>query len=1038
MLHPCLARRARRTPVVGFCRGGVYLSSSPMQRSERFASPEGTMIVENPGARPRHGKPCSRFQTAFRALIGAVLVLCFAGPSRAQFGQNKVQYRSLDWAVLETEHFQLHHYAEETGAAHEAARMAERGYAYLSGFFDHEFDKKIPIILYSNHQDFEQTNVINGFIGESTGGVTESLKGRVTLPLTGSYTELNHVLVHELVHAFQFDMMKRNLLGTIGIGPMPLWMIEGMAEWVSNGMDPVTSMWVLDAQRSDKLVTVREMSTVQDIRVYRLGQALFEVIGQNFGPERVRRIFKRPGRSRQTAQNDSIPRPEDEFGARDDIAPNQPSHFAAGSVEQKSLDELWTAYAESLASVLGEGLVSPDSVETVQVVVRGKKYGRSFHLAPSISPDGRKVLYYTSSGFSNELFMAERHEDGWRSRRLVKGNSTPELESLPLISASADWAMDSRHIVFISTQQGRDVLQIFDTEERRIVRTLKTELTAIANPSFSPDGRWIIFSALENGEGDLFVVDIDTNEMTRLTADGYAERTPRFSPDGRSIIFATDRGPRTSANEAIYGPWNIARMQLDFDSSHRIVSGEIVHLIDHPANDFSAVWSPDGRSIAFISDRTGTYQVHTYEFETGIVRQRTRFASGVIGIVPTGPALSWAQTDDVAYSVFQNGGWHLYTSEGFPEDLEDTPEPDKMRLSRSHPHEVHDEPPAPIETEERDYKTRLTPEYAVIGALYVGSGGAAGSGALLLGDMLGNNYVYLAGNLRSEFDESELILQYANLGHRIQWGVSAYQFREDYINFISSSEADLETEVRRGVGLQLYYPFNRFRRVEFNVDLQSMDQRSANFTFANDAYLERDFTRQRYYFVIPGIALVHDNAAYSGFTPVAGGRWRVELNKAFGELDYNFTILDWRRYINVKRRGALAMRFLTATSWGMDRQRLRIGGPDTYRGLDYGELGGSSVATASIEARFPIFPGTELLRGVAFYDIATSWGHGTIHDNREIGSLSPLDLLDRTVFSAVGVGLRGYVGLPLRFDAALPQTGGLKRWRTFFSIGFDF
>ena len=96
------------------------------------------------------------------------------------------------------------------------------------------------------------------------------------------------------------------------------------------------------------------------------------------------------------------------------------------------------------------------------------------------------------------------------SRASVRTRSSagrPIGSGWPAVSASADWASDSRHIVFISTKQGTDVLQIYDTKKRRIVRTLKTELTAIANPSFSPDGRWVVFSALENGEGDLFVVD---------------------------------------------------------------------------------------------------------------------------------------------------------------------------------------------------------------------------------------------------------------------------------------------------------------------------------------------------------------------------------------------------------------------------------------------------------------------------------------------------------------------------------------------------
>src|SRR5438093_2484341 len=94
--------------------------------------------------------------------------------------------------------------------------------------------------------------------------------------------------------------MQRSVRGLLGIGPLPLWMTEGMAEWVSNGMDPVTAMWIVDAARREKkkgrnqIPTVREMATVQDIRVYRMGQALFEVIAKTKGKDRIRKILKRP------------------------------------------------------------------------------------------------------------------------------------------------------------------------------------------------------------------------------------------------------------------------------------------------------------------------------------------------------------------------------------------------------------------------------------------------------------------------------------------------------------------------------------------------------------------------------------------------------------------------------------------------------------------------------------------------------------------------------------------------------------------------
>jgi len=164
-----------------------------------------------------------------------VLLLVLPSAATAQyFGRNKVQYRTFDFQVLTTEHFDIYYYPEEAEAARIVARMAERWYARLSRFFTHELRGRQPLVLYAAPAHFRQTNAVEGAIGEGTGGLTEALKRRIVLPMAGSLADTDHVLGHELVHAFQFDITgndPRELEFSLpDILQYPLWFAEGMAE----------------------------------------------------------------------------------------------------------------------------------------------------------------------------------------------------------------------------------------------------------------------------------------------------------------------------------------------------------------------------------------------------------------------------------------------------------------------------------------------------------------------------------------------------------------------------------------------------------------------------------------------------------------------------------------------------------------------------------------------------------------------------------------------------------------------------------------
>src|SRR5256885_15617179 len=235
--------------------------------------------------------------TRLSLLLGALSL--FALPVRAQyFGRNAVQYETFHFKILKTQHFDVYFYDKEADVAEQAGRMAERWYARISQVLRHQLSGRQPLILYSDAPDFQQTNVLGEQPGEGTGGVTESLKRRIILPMGASLYETDHVIGHELTHAFQYDItgVGRGNMAT-GLNRVPLWFIEGMAEYVSLGnVDPNTTMWMRDAGRRGELPKFRDLENPRYFP-YPWGQSFWSYLGGTYGDDVVGALLRAAGRT---------------------------------------------------------------------------------------------------------------------------------------------------------------------------------------------------------------------------------------------------------------------------------------------------------------------------------------------------------------------------------------------------------------------------------------------------------------------------------------------------------------------------------------------------------------------------------------------------------------------------------------------------------------------------------------------------------------------------------------------------------------------
>lgn len=937
------------------------------------------------------------------------------------FGKNKVHYKKFDWSIIKTEHFDIYFYEEERQAALDAAEISERSYAYLSEILDYKFKKKIPLLLYASHNDFQQTNAIGSYISEGTQGITESLKGRMILPITGSYGQFIHVLTHEMVHAFQFDIMLSN-------GPAdlvrrfnpPLWFIEGMAEYLSVGMDNITRMWMRDGVLNNTLLSIPEMTYVFDIRVYRMGQSIWYYVGERYGKEVVGRIFK-------TAR------------ATGDINRAYKAHTG---LDLDELSKRWQDDARTRYLPKNVLLKKPGDVATP--ISDPCQDCQSISIVPALSPDGTDLAYIGSKDFTLNMLLKDLEEED-TVHKIVRSGTSASYESLRYFNTSMNWSPDGKQFSFVSKSGKTDAIYIVDAESRKVVKKLTFDnLTGMAAPSWSPNGDRLVFSGLRGGISDLYIATSDGEDLKQITDDRYAALHPQWSPDGKQIAFTTDIGPDTKIDSLIFGGYNIAL--------YDIATGEITLLTQTGGNHINPNWNQNGDEIIFISDMDGIPNVYSMDLETRDLYRITNFITGVAGIVTESPAVTIArETGRLAFSAFSDAGWNIYTLD------EDEYEKEKIDGgiavavldALEDVNDKYREYPLPDSSEFllSGYKSKLTADLIVGGGAFATNVGFAGQTAFLFSDMLGDKNLLIQAALYGDPLESTIIATYFNQARRLQWAVSAFQFRDDFGVFTASNTAEFRSRIFRGIGLGVSRPFSPFTRVEFNSNLYFVAEDIVNFNF-NTGETSQAASGTSIFTSVEA-ALVRDTAFWGVATPVSGTRARFSVQQNLGELRYSLLFADYRKYFAISLpRFSLAYRLSSGVTLGENERLFFLGGPFTFRGTDFADLAlrGTKMAYQNVELRFPLLPFLpiqyDFLSGLVFFDAATAWGiQGFINGSPVTRKFSRDNIL-----TSYGVGFRFNLGglLVLRWDFPLKKESadGINRGTdapgTHFSIGLDF
>ncbi len=566
-----------------------------------------------------------RFGAVTLVLLAALV--SFAAAHETYFGNNKVQYREFECQYVQTNHFDIYFYDNQYSLAKFASQELEHAYDIISGQLRYYARSRIPVFIYNSHNDFQQTNITYDEPTEGTQGFTEVFKKRIVVHFMGSYEDFRHLLHHELTHAVIYDYLYgeffKAFLTPNRLFSLPLWFAEGYAEYSSNGgWSQRADMMVRDATIHDYLQPLDVMQFLS----YSEGYAVIKYIADNYGIDKLGEILSK-GKALLTMDR----------ALKSSIGMNSEELYDKFSKEMRK--RYWPDIA-----------LREEPKDGAKQLTNHEKDGSHYNEKPAFHPKGQMLAMFTDRSGYTEIHLISAI-DGKRIARLVKGERSADLESLRWYTSGMSFSPDGDQLVFVSKSKGADAINFFSLKSKDIIRRKKFGLKSIISPAWSPDGGKIIFSALANAQRDLFLYNLADDSLVRLTNDRYDDVNVSWFPDNRRIVFSSDRphpdsAPLIDTAGFAYGQYNLQEMD--------ITTGAITPIPAGPGQNSEPAVSPDGRRLAFVSNRNGIDNIYVYYVDSARV-------IAVTNLLTSAESPSWSPDGNmIAYSTFFKAGYDIY------------------------------------------------------------------------------------------------------------------------------------------------------------------------------------------------------------------------------------------------------------------------------------------------------------------------------------------------------------------------------------------
>jgi len=968
------------------------------------------------------------------ATLAVVVMGGHASPAAAQtsmipyFGKNNVHYDKFVWSIYTTDHFDIYYYPALEPHLERMAGYAESAYQQVSADLKHDLSFKVQLILFKTHSEFEQENVDPGAAQEGVGAFAEPVRQRIVAPIDDPPDRLYGLIVHELTHQFEFDIIPQGLIRR----SVPLWVNEGLSDYERGQWEPLDLMAVRDAAIADIIPKMTELEGYgggggPSRLIYNLGHAVFEFIEAKFGKEGIRQFLFSLRKSviggGEDAYEEALRMKKDEFDQnferylKDRFKPFRDKERPADYGRDLSPNKEKTHYAEALS-------IAPSPSGDLIAVVTANRKDQELDIILVSSKDGSIVRNLTN-GFDKDMGFDHLVQLG------VDQMANPWMAWSP---------KGDRLAYFVRTEKERTLI-VQNVLTRKIEERIPMKsVDEPESPSFAPDGRTIAFDALRNAVGDIFTIDLETKAVTNITDDAFADRAPTYSQDGSFMVYTA----RVSGNEKLFR-YDFAtkkKTQITFGTQDE-TGAQFID--DHTLVFASTATDPAVPLEPEVAKNGNIFNIWTLDLKTGELAQYTDAVGGNWSPI----VLSEGKSNRIAFVSYFKNEYSIRTLErkeplhtaasadfGAPGPIIDFVPPLQHTLVKEN------------QRKKGAFEKMFLEGRPPVNVGVTNNGDIFGGTQISFGDVLGDKQVNLYAASISQY--RTLSLSYVDLSRRFQFAlqgfsqtqffygqVGGYFYDPSFAPLLSRDDA-IATRTQRGASLFGIYPFNRYRRVELSGGVVQLDEQYADPTlqqYTQDyqtALYGRTVLRNGTLVPI-GAAFVSETTVFREFGPLAGSTMRLayDTSPKIGPLLSRQTFDgDIRHYSRIGSTGVFATRLRGFKSLGDFPDFQYFGGNSELRGYDYLQFAGQNIVFANAELRFPLIEAALTpigviggIRGVFFAGIGGAWFSNQPSTNPCTGESTSFKFsVNNTASCQVPTGYKlGTDGNPIRVPDATGQ-----------------